>query len=80
MGIANRRSEDIRELKFNSKELKLFQYGNDAQIALDGSANLIRNVVKLLESDTAIGVPTNNCTDINENKCSCHFDSCYMLR
>jgi hypothetical protein len=55
MGIANRRSEDIRELKFKSKELKLFQYGNDAQIALDGSANLIRNVVKLLESDTAIG-------------------------
>ena len=38
-----------------SKELKLFQYGSDGQIALDGSANLIRNVVKLLDSDTAIG-------------------------
>ena len=55
MGIANKRPEDIRGLKFKSKELKLFQYGNDGQIALDGSANLIRNVVKLLNSDTAIG-------------------------
>jgi hypothetical protein len=36
----------------------LFQYGNDGQIALDGSANLIRNVVKLLNSDTAIGGTT----------------------
>ena len=55
MGIANKRPEDIRGLKFKSKELKLFQYGNDGQIALDGSANLIRNVVKLLNSDIAIG-------------------------
>jgi len=55
LGIANRRSEDIRGLKFKSKELKLSQYANDAQIVLDGSGNLIRNVVKLLDSDTAIG-------------------------
>jgi hypothetical protein len=54
MGIANRRSEDIRGLKFKSKELKLSQYANDAHIVLDGSGNLIRNV-KLLNSDTAIG-------------------------
>jgi hypothetical protein len=54
MGIANRRSEDIRGLKFKSKELKLSQYANDAQIVLGGSGNLIRNV-KLLDSDTAIG-------------------------
>jgi hypothetical protein len=46
--------EDIRGLKFKSKELKLSQYANDAHIVLDGSGNLIRNV-KLLNSDTAIG-------------------------
>jgi hypothetical protein len=39
MGIANRRSEDIRGLKFKSKELKLSQYANDAQIVLGGSGN-----------------------------------------
>jgi hypothetical protein len=33
----------------------VFPFGSDGQIALDGSANLIRNVVKLLDSDTAIG-------------------------
>ena len=55
MGIANRRSEDIRGLKLKSKELKLSQYANDAQIVLGGSRNLIRNVVKLLDSDTALG-------------------------
>jgi hypothetical protein len=31
MGIANRRSEDIRGLKFKFKELKLFQYGQKAR-------------------------------------------------
>ena len=31
------------------------KYANDAQIVLDGSANIIRNVVKLLDSDTEIG-------------------------
>jgi hypothetical protein len=36
-------TEDIRGLKFKSKELKLSQYANDAQIVLGGSGNLIRN-------------------------------------
>ena len=31
------------------------QYAYDAQIVLGGSGNLIRNVVKLLDSDTVIG-------------------------
>ena len=35
--------------------MKLSKYANDAQIVLDGSANIIRNVVKLLDSDTEIG-------------------------
>ena len=47
--------QKTKGLKFKSKELKLSQYANDAQIVLGGSANLIRNVVKLLDSDTAIG-------------------------
>jgi hypothetical protein len=44
MGIANKRPEDIRGLKFKSKELKLFQYGNDGQIALDGSEGVAHPV------------------------------------
>ena len=35
--------------------MKLSQFANDAQIVLGGSENLIRNVVKLLDSDTVIG-------------------------
>jgi hypothetical protein len=47
--------QKTKGLKFKSKELKLSQYAINAQIVLGGSANLIRNVVKLLDSDTAIG-------------------------
>ena len=54
MGIAIRRSEDIKGFKFKSKELKLSQCADDTKILLDGSENSIRNVVKLLDSYTEI--------------------------
>ena len=55
MGIANRRSADIKGLKFKSKDLILSQYADNTQIVIDECANLIINIIKLLDSDTEIG-------------------------
>ena len=49
LGILCRTNEDIKGIKINEKEYKIFQYADDTGFFLDGSENSLKNTINLLD-------------------------------
>jgi hypothetical protein len=45
LGIAIRRSDDVKGFKYKNAESKLSQYADDTQIIIDGSENFIKTSI-----------------------------------
>jgi hypothetical protein len=48
LGIAIRRSDDVKCFKYKNAESKLSQYADDTQIIIDGSENSIKTSINIL--------------------------------
>jgi hypothetical protein len=50
LGIAIRRSDDVKGFKYKNAESKLSQYADDTQIIIDGSENSIKTSIIYIET------------------------------
>ena len=48
LGIAIRRSDDVKGFKYKNAESKLSQYADDTHIIIDGSENSIKTSINIL--------------------------------
>jgi hypothetical protein len=54
LGIAIRRSDDVKGFKYKNAESKLSQYADDTQIIIDGSENSIKTSINILNEFSKI--------------------------
>jgi hypothetical protein len=54
LGIAIRRSDDVKGFKYKNAESKLSQYADDTQIIIDGSENFIKTSINILNEFSKI--------------------------